>query len=365
MIKNFINQVRNLYKFYQIPKKERNIVFFSEGKNYFNVFISYIENLEKHKKIIYITSDNNDPIYDYKFKNLKIIYCKNIFLLIILMNNISCKNLLMTMPDLNTYEIKKSRNVISYIYLFHSLNSTHMNYKNNAFDSYDKILCITQNQYDELKQRKELKNLNYKLYQSNYPKLSILEKQTVKSKKNQSITIAPSWGVGNIFEDKNFEILLVELVNSGFTIILRPHSQVPHRIYTFLNKLKNKYNKDRIIIQSNNSNFHNTFESSYLITDWSGIALEYFMVTENPVIFIDTKRKIHNKNFNEKKDKIPLEVSIRKKIGLIVDPMDVKNINYHIKELEKINYKKVINEINNKVLFLEDINEKNFTQILE
>ena len=365
MIKNFINQVKNLYNFYQIPKEERNIVFFSEGKNYFNVFISYIENLERHKRIIYITSDNSDPIYDYKFKNLEIIYCKNIFLLIILMNNISCKNLLMTMPDLDAHEIKKSKNVKNYIYLFHSLNSTHMSYKNNAYDSYDKILCITQNQYDELKQNKELKNLNYKLYKSNYPKLNILEKQITKSNKKQSITIAPSWGVDNIFENKNFEILLTELVNSGFTIILRPHSQVPHKTYTFLNKLKNKYNEGCVIIQSNNSNFHNTFESSYLITDWSGIALEYFMVTENPVIFIDTRRKIHNKNFNEKKDKIPLEVSIRAKIGLIVDPLDVKNINYYIKELNKKDYKKEIEEIKNKTFFLKDINENSFNQILE
>ncbi len=240
-----------------------------------------------------------------------------------------------------------------------------MSYKNNAFDSYDKILCITQNQYDELKQNKELKNLNYKLYKSNYPKLNIIKKQITKSNKKQSITIAPSWGVGNIFENKNFEILLAELVNSGFTIILRPHSQVPHKTYTFLNKLKNKYNEGCVIIQSNNSNFHNTFESSYLITDWSGIALEYFMVTENPVIFIDTRRKIHNKNFNEKKDKIPLEVSIRAKIGLIVDPLDVKNINYYIKELNKKDYKKEIEEIKNKTFFLKDINENSFNQILE
>ncbi len=365
MISDFITQIKNLYKFYKIPIDEKKVVFFSEGKNYFNVFISYIKNMNRYKKIIYITSDINDPIYDCKFVNVEIIYCKNIFLLIILMNNITCKNLLMTMPDLNIYEIKKSKNVENYIYLFHSLVSINMVYNHNAFDNYDKILCITQNQYDELKQNKETKNLKYNLYKSNYPKLSILKKQITKLKKKKLVTIAPSWGVDNIFENKDFDVLLKELLNNKFKIILRPHSNVSRKTYSFLEDLRKKYNKDDIIIENNNANFFNTFESNYLITDWSGIALEYFMITKNPVLFVGTKKKIRNKNFSEKMDKIPLEVSIRTKIGVIVNPLDFCNINNYIEKLSDINFKKEVEEIENKTLFLRNLNETNFTQILE
>lgn len=364
MIKDVINQIRNLYEFYLISNKEKDIVFFSEGVNYFNVFLNYIKKIERYKKIIYITRDANDPIYKYNFPNIKIIYCKNIFLLILLMNNISCKNLIMTMPDLNNFEIKKSKNVENYIYLFHSLVSTHMVYRKNAFDFYDKILCITQNQYEELKQNKELKKLNYELHKSNYPKLQNLKEQFKCSTKD-TITIAPSWGQDNIFENKNFEILLSELVKSNYRIILRPHANVSNKTYSFLKVLKNKYERGKIIIENNNANFFNTFESSYLITDWSGIALEYFMVTKNPVIFIDTQKKILNKNFNEKINKIPLEVSVRSRIGVIVNPLDFKNINYHIKQLDNEDYKKEIEKINDKTFFLEDINESNFIQILK
>ena len=365
MIKDFIYQIKNLYKFYIIPNKEKDVVFFSEGRNYFNTFINYIEIIKKYKKIIYITTDRNDPNYKCNLENLKIIYCKNIFLLILLMNNISCKNLIMTMPDLNNYEIKKSKNVNNYIYLFHSLVSTHMVYKSDAFDSYDKILCTTQNQFDELIQNKKLKNLNYKLYKSNYPKLNVLEKQFGSLKKEKIVTIAPSWGLDNIFENENFQILLSELVVNGFKIILRPHSNVPVKIYSFLKTLKSKYKEETIIIENNNANFFDTFKSSYLITDWSGIALEYFLITKNPVIFVDTKAKIRNKNFDGNNDNIPLEVSIRSKIGLIIKPLELNNINNYLKEIDKRNYNKEVQLIKEKILFLNEITENNFSQILD
>tara|TARA_Y100000768_G_scaffold275659_1_gene211253 strand:+ start:1734 stop:2828 length:1095 start_codon:yes stop_codon:yes gene_type:complete len=364
MIKDFINQIKNLYKFYKIPDEEKDIVFFSEGKTYFNVFESYIKKLEKYKKLIYITSDKSDPIFKSNLKNIEIIYCKNIYLLIILMNNISCKNLIMTMPDLNNHEIKKSKNVGNYIYLFHSLVSTHMVYKNNAFDAYDIILCATQNQYDELKHNKELKNLNYKLYKSNYPKLNILQTQASNLKKKM-ITIAPSWGEDNIFEIKNFDILLDELIKIGFKVILRPHSNVTEKTFILLYKLKKKYSVGSIIIETDNANFNNPFESSYLITDWSGIALEYFMITKNPIIFVDTKKKVRNERFNEKIDKVPLEVLIRSKIGIIISTSEFNNINYFIKELENKDYIKEFEEINKNLLFSKEINEDNFNQILD
>jgi len=364
MIKDFIYQIKNLYKFYLIPNKEKEVIFFSEGQNYFNTFINYIKIIEKYKRVIYITTDSNDPIYKRNFTNLKIIYCKNIFLLILLMNNISCKNLIMTMPDLNNYEIKKSKNVANYIYLFHSLVSTHMVYKSNAFDSYDKILCITQNQYDELMLNKKLKNLNYELYKSNYPKLNVIGGQFETLKKDKIVTIAPSWGTDNIFENENFEILLSKLVSNGFKIILRPHSNVPLKTYSFLKILKKKYKEESIIIEDNNANFFDTFKSNYLITDWSGIAIEYFLITKKPVIFVDTKAKIRNKNFDENNDNIPLEVSIRNKIGLIIKPLELSNINFYLEEIDKKNYKNEIELIEKKILFSNQINENNFNQIL-
>jgi YidC/Oxa1 family membrane protein insertase len=54
-----------------------------------------------------------------------------------------------------------------------------------------------------------------------------------------------------------------------------------------------------------------------MITDWSGASIEYAFTLERPVLFIDVPKKIHNPDY-EKLPEIPLEISIRDKIGEII-----------------------------------------------
>ena len=46
----------------------------------------------------------------------------------------------------------------------------------------------------------------------------------------------------------------------------------------------------------NISSLENMFESSIMISDWSGAAIEYAIVFKKPVLFIDTPQKIKIKN---------------------------------------------------------------------
>ena len=63
----------------------------------------------------------------------------------------------------------------------------------------------------------------------------------------------------------------------------------------------------------------------FLITDWSGIGIEYAFAFERPVIYIDTPKKIMNNKFNDI-SVAPLEDKIRDQIGLIVKPEQIENI---------------------------------------
>ena len=49
--------------------------------------------------------------------------------------------IVMTLPDLNTFYIKRSAFPVKYIYIQHSLVSTHMTYTPQAFDNFDMIFC--------------------------------------------------------------------------------------------------------------------------------------------------------------------------------------------------------------------------------
>ena len=60
-----------------------------------------------------------------------------------------------------------------------------------------------------------------------------------------------------------------------------------------------------------------------MITDWSGAAIEYAFTLERPVLYIDVPKKIHNPDY-EKLPEIPLEISIRDKIGEIISLSDIQ-----------------------------------------
>ena len=55
-----------------------------------------------------------------------------------------------------------------------------------------------------------------------------------------------------------------------------------------------------------------------LITDWSGIALEYCFATRRPAIFVNTKIKCMNPNW-EKIGLTPVEITLRDQVGVSID----------------------------------------------
>ena len=66
-------------------------------------------------------------------------------------------------------------------------------------------------------------------------------------------------------------------------------------------------------------------ETDILITDRSGIALEFALGCRRPVIFIETALKENNPDWR-KWELEPLENSIRDQIGLLVQPTDLSTI---------------------------------------
>ena len=69
---------------------------------------------------------------------------------------LDAKVCLMTMPDLEVFNIKKSLlSSVHYCYSFHSMISTHMGYLENSFDHYDSVLCVGPYQKHEIELREK------------------------------------------------------------------------------------------------------------------------------------------------------------------------------------------------------------------
>ena len=75
---------------------------------------------------------------------------------------INSEIVVMTMPDLNQFHIRRSLRSTHYIYIFHAMVSTHVQYREGAFDHYDAIFCVGPHHAREIQRREELEHLSTK-----------------------------------------------------------------------------------------------------------------------------------------------------------------------------------------------------------
>ena len=100
--------------------------------------------------------------------------------------------------------------------------------------------------------------------------------------------------------------------------------------------LKNFGNNPNFILEKGiipSDKFHS---SKCLISDWSGISLEYAFTFERPVILIDIPKKILNPDSSDISIE-PIEVSIRDKIGHVISPNNLEKIPEIIKNIKNDN----------------------------
>ena len=328
---SFKSELNDLKKFENLDQTEKQIVFYSENQDSMFIFKSLIDELiNQDITICYVTSSKDDP--NLKSSNEKIkTFCigegimRTKFFL-----NLKADILIMTMPDLGISYVKRSKVYpVHYVFMFHAIASTHLVYKKNAFDNYDSILCVGNFQIDEIRSREKLYKLDAKnLIETGYSHLDNLMKKYSTNKQIPindpiQVLIAPSWSDDGLFEtaiEKNISILL----DSGFKVTLRPHPMTQKKSEKKINSLSQKFSSNsNFILEKNIPNFDSFMKSDIMITDWSGAAIEYAFTLERPVLYIDVPKKIHNPDY-EKLPEIPLEISIRDKIGEIISLSDME-----------------------------------------
>ena len=334
-----------LEKFNMLDLNERSIVFYSEDISSFAHFDQIIRELteEMEYQICYVTSAEDDPILNTQNKKIKAFYIGDSTARTKFFLNLKAKILIMTMPDLETFNIKKSKVYpVHYVYLFHSMVSTHLVYRRSAFDHFDSIFCVGNYQLDEIRSTEKLYNLKPKnLIRYGYGHLdNLLEKYSTRilSPKNNGnklhVLLAPSWSNARLFEDiaeKVIDILLQE----GYKVTFRPHLVTQKKSKKKINEIIEKFSdNESFLLEQNILNFDSFLFSDIMITDWSGAALEFAFAFEKPVLFIDMPKKINNPEY-EKTHKVPIEVSIREKIGKIILPTELELIPNEIEILYK------------------------------
>ena len=341
----FGKEGNDIEKFNELDLDERSIVFYSESSV---ILYPYVEEIirelqNRDQKVCYLTSSKDDPILKNKNKNIRVFYIgdseiekMNFFL------RLKAKMLIMTMPDLGSYHIKRSKEFpVHYIYTFHSMNSTHMEFQKGAFDEFDSIFCVGPYQVQELRATEQLYNLKRKnLVECGYGLLDKLiklrssfpEKKKLLKNNKKNILIAPSWGKQNLLELMGIELVKI-LLDAGYHVTVRPHPMTAKKSPKTIKQIKERFEKNPdFLLEINTSSFDELFSSYGLITDWSGIGYEYAFVCERPVIYFDVPQKTYNKEY-DKINLVPFEISIRDKIGEIISNQNLEKLPGKIESL--------------------------------
>ena len=159
---SFFQDFKNISKYFDFTRETDQVTFYSETANDWQHILGIIKELNSttNFKIAYIHSDINDQGKLYKNSNFLSFKIKNRYLLTWLFKNIKSKVMIMTLPDLNQYHLKRSKYPVHYIYVPHNICSLHSIYRKGAFDHFDTMFCVGPHHVNEIKTIERIYNLN-------------------------------------------------------------------------------------------------------------------------------------------------------------------------------------------------------------
>ena len=355
--------------FRKLPWDWRQLVFYSETGQDWHHFAALIEELNSrlNRKVCYVSSDIHDPGLKREHANYRSACIPEGFFLTLFFQMNQSDVFVLTMMDLGNLHLKRSLYPVHYVYLFHSMGSTHMVDHANSFDHYDTLFCTGPHQVREIRKREKLQGLLAKnLFEYGHPRLEQVlndgreyrldrrmpgisdqrpesqpgqqpgqnfgQKPGQKSVQKPAVLIAPTWGDSSIFNVCGSE-LIETLLNAGFKVIMRPHYQSNRLTPDVIKALRQRFapHADFEYIDQMEETL-SLFRSDILISDWSAMALEYSLGLEKPVLFIDLPRRIRNPQWQELEIE-PIESAIRSQVGHIVSPDQLQMVPAGIKEL--------------------------------
>ena len=355
----FGEEWKELKKFEKLTDKERSIIFYAENEasmNHFRLLISELTEI-KNLQICYVTSVKNDPIFSSKNKNILPFYIGDGTTRTKFFLTLKTKILIMDMPDLDRFHIKRSKVYpVHYIYIFHSMFSIHSYLRKGALDNYDTIFCVGEHHKKEIRATEERYGLKEKkLIEYGFGRLDTLmwEKkkfQKTDMKNKNLVLITPTYGENNLLKICGKDLIKI-LLQEGFTVMLRPHYKILKDSKKLINSIIESFgNNPDFILEEGiipSEKFHN---SKCMISDWSGISLEYAFTFERPVILIDLPKKNLNPNSGDIPIE-PIEISIREKIGHVVSPNNLEKIPEIIKNLDNDNFSEQIRKIRSELVY--------------
>jgi YidC/Oxa1 family membrane protein insertase len=208
----------------------------------------------------------------------------------------------------------------------------------NSYDHYDSVLCVGPHQVAEIRRREELAGLPAKrLIPHGYQRIEHLVAEAARRPARSMaeppvVLVAPTWGDHSILNVCG-EALLEVLLGNGFRVILRPHQQTVKLSPVLIKRFRSKYaHSPSFTYVDLMGESDSLFDSDLLICDWSGMAIEYALALQKPVVFIDVPPRVRNLAWEQWQIQ-PMEFAIREQVGVVVSPQQLHTLPETIRTL--------------------------------
>lgn len=352
-------ELADIYRFFfATPTSHKEIVFYVEHRGYYPYMEGILAELGKmcREPVSYITSDFTDPLLKNTNSALTVFYIKKFLPYVMALLN--ARVCVMTVADLEHFSLRRSTYPVHYVYVFHALVSTHMMYREGAFDYYDSMLCVGPHQIAEIREREQQEHLPPKrlVEAGYYPLERIYEAWRARPEKSpaqeKTVLIAPSWGEQNVLESVGERIIEI-LLKADYRVIVRPHPETIRRSPNLLEAFVNAFGKHpSFTLETSGTPDAALMRADILISDSSGIMLEYAFGTERPVLSIGVPPKVKNPNF-QKLPMEPVELTLRKQFGVVISPQEIDMIHQAVEKLiaEKDRYRERIRVLRSQYVF--------------
>ena len=266
---------------------------FTDSKRYLTIFKPICDEMEKRgEKLVYLTAEEDDPLLKEKYENVRTEFLGAGNRAYARMNMLKADVVLSTTPGLDVYQWKRSRDVKWYAHVLHAAGDVTM-YRMFGIDYYDAMLLSGDFQIKQVRDLEALRGLPEKETRLvGIPHMDALRERLLKSEAEPdhetTILLAPSWGPSSIL-NKYGKKMIDELIATGYKVIIRPHPQTFISEKDMIEPLMKAYPEtDKLIWDRNIDNFDTLNKSDILISDFSGVVLDYALVFDRPVICAET-----------------------------------------------------------------------------
>ncbi|MFA6404136.1 MAG: CDP-glycerol glycerophosphotransferase family protein [Salinivirgaceae bacterium] len=316
-----------------------DIFFYSEGKQYWLVFLPIIEALgKKGIPCAYLTSDKEDPGLEYNSEFYKSKYIGNLTMTSVYLNSLKATFVGMTAPQLDVMMIRRSKKVKHYGHIVHAPIDV-FTYRKFAFDYFDSVFCSGPHQITGI-QSLEMKRGTHKkmLFETGLTYYDIMIRDIKAlpgiSKKNPIVLVAPTWkeySIINRFGVKFFEHLLQ---NSTYDIILRPHPQSYISFPLVINEIEERFKDEiRLTIDRNPLGTESMVKADLMIGDLSGVLWDFAFLFSKPLLLLKTDFESIEGFEGSELDYDMWEMRERARLGKIFDGNDIETISTMVNDL--------------------------------